>query len=99
MDINIELIVNFILPIIGLILTYLVWPYVRLKVSEQQLNKIKDWVNYSVLAAEQMDEAGLIEIPKKDFVVKFLKEKGFNITEAELDILIEATVKALNIEQ
>ena len=56
------------------------------------------WVNIGVAAAEQMKVAGLLpdEQEKKDFVLKFIKDKGINITDKELDALIEAAVYEIN---
>ncbi len=46
----------------------------------------------AVLAAEQMKDAGLIQVPKKDFVIEYLVSLDINITPKDMDVLIEAAV-------
>jgi hypothetical protein len=42
-----------------------------------------------------MAKAGLINVPKKEFVVQFLNDSGVNVDAAELDAMIEAAVHKL----
>lgn len=95
---NIDVIIKVIIPILGAILTYVVVPLIRTKVSREDLEYIYSWVTVAVRSAEQMHNAGLITIPKKEYVVEYLQNKGFNISGEDLDNLIEAAVKELNIE-
>ena len=58
---------------------------------------LEKWVNIGVYAAEQMFEAGLIDIPKKEYVIQFINDRfKFKINEDELDALIEAAVHEMN---
>ena len=85
-----------IIALIGAVITYIIKPYIEANTTEKQRNNVVFWVRVGVNAAEQMKEAGLISIPKKDYVVKFLNEKGIEIDENQLDALIEAAVFELN---
>lgn len=107
---NVELIVQVVLPILGLIISYVIIPLIKAKLTKEQLDiletkydQVKDWIEKAVLAAEQMEKAGLITIPKKEFVTSFLLDKlrefEVDLTVSELDLLIEAEVKELNIKQ
>ena len=91
-------ILSLVLTIIGLVVTYYVVPILRRKVSDEKLSIIEMWVNIAVAAAEQMKVAGLLPDgqEKKDFVLKFIKDKGITITDKELDALIEAAVFEIN---
>ena len=95
---NIDIIIKVIIPILGAILTYVVVPLIRKKVDREDLEYIYSWVTVAVRSAEQMHKAGLITIPKKEYVVEYLQSKGFNISKEDLDNLIEAAVKELNME-
>lgn len=89
-------ILTLVIPLIGVILTSLVVPLLKTKISNEKLTSIELWVNIAVAAAEQMKAASILTVPKKDYVVKFLKDKGITITDTELDALIEAAVYELN---
>ena len=96
---NIDIIAKVIIPILGIIITGLIIPFIMQKTTKEQRDNICFWVKVAVNAAEQMQDAGLISIPKKEYVLGFIGNKGFNIPEQELDTLIEAAVKELNIVQ
>ncbi|MGD9567504.1 MAG: phage holin, LLH family [Sedimentibacter sp.] len=95
---NIDLtpILTAIIALIGAIITYYVIPVLKGKISAEQWNEVAKWVKIAVAAAEQMKEAGIITMPKKDYVLSFLKDKGVTITDSELDALIEAAVFEIN---
>lgn len=96
---NIDIIVKVIIPILGAILTYLIVPFILQKTTKEQRGNIYFWVQVAVGAAEQIyKEKGQGKL-KKEYVVDFLTSKGINITIQELDVLIEAAVKELNIAQ
>lgn len=95
---NIDIVIKVIIPILGAIITYVLVPLIKKKVNNEQLDYIYAWVTIAVKSAEQMHNAGLINIPKKDYVVEYLNDKGFKISEADLDNMIEAAVKELKTE-
>ena len=94
---NIDIITKVIIPILGTILTYLIVPFIRQKTTKEQRENIYNLVKIAVKAAEQMHDAGLINIPKKEYVINFLTSKGINITIQDLDVMIEAAVQELNL--
>jgi len=88
-----------IIPILGIIITGLIIPFIMQKTTKEQRDNICFWVSTAVKAAEMIyKEAGQGKL-KKEYVVNFLVARGINITEQELDTLIEAAVKELNIVQ
>ena len=95
---NIDLtpIFTALITLIGAIITYFAVPVLRGKISADKLKEVIKWVTIAVAAAEQMKKAGLIAVPKKDFVIAFIKDKGITITDSELDALIEAAVFEIN---
>lgn len=99
MNINIDIMVKVIIPILGAIITYLIVPFIRQKTTKEQRENIYFWVRVAVQAAEMIfNEKGKGK-DKKQYVIDFLTSKGINITMQELDVLIEAAVKELNIIQ
>ena len=96
---NIEVVAKVIIPLLGAIITYILIPYVRAKTTKEQRDNVYFWVRVAVGAAEQVyKEKGQGRL-KKEYVIEFLTSQGINITLQELDILIEAAVKELNLIQ
>ena len=94
---NIDIIVKVLIPILGAILIYLIVPFLKSKTTKEQRENIYFWVQVAVQAAEMIyKEKGQGKL-KKEYVVDFLISKGINIQ--ELDVLIEAAVKELNLVQ
>lgn len=97
MNINVDLIVKIIIPILGAILTYFLIPLVKSNTTEKQREDVYFWVKMAVQSAEMIfAEKGQGKL-KKEYVLEFLNNRGVDITAYELDVLIEAAVKELNI--
>ena len=96
---NIEIVTRVAIPILGAIITYLIVPFLKQKTTKEQRENIYFWVEVAVSAAEQIyKEKGQGKL-KKEYVIDFLSSKGIKLTIQELDVLIEAAVKELNITQ
>ena len=90
---DIEIIISVLIPIVGAVITYIVWPLIKEITTEKQRNNVLFWVEVAVLAAEKhFNEKGLGE-KKKLFVLDFLQTKGMDITIDELDMIIDAVVE------
>lgn len=74
-------------------------PYIKSKVSAEQLDAIKFWVNIAVEAAEMIYIGTGRGQEKKAYVVKLLNSKGFTLNPEEIDSIIEAAVLELKLEQ
>jgi len=99
MIMNIEMITKVIIPILGSILIYIIVPFIKARTTREQRENVFNLVRIAVSAAEQMHDAGLINIPKKEYVLNFLLDKDIDISLEELDVMIEAAVKELNLAQ
>ena len=96
---NIDIIAKVIFPVLGAIITYILVPFLKSKTTREQRDNVYFWVKVAVQAAEMIyAEKGQGKL-KKDYVIKFLTSKGINITRQDLDVLIEAAVKELNMVQ
>lgn len=85
-----------IIALIGAVITYIIVPYFKSKTTKEQRESIAFWVRVAVNAAEQIyDEKGQGKV-KKEYVIKFLSDKGITLTLEQLDVLIEAAVYELN---
>ena len=72
-------------------------PYIKTKVTAEQLETIKFWVNIAVEAAEMIYVGTGRGEEKKAYVVEFLNSKGFHLNTAEIDNIIEAAVLELKL--
>ncbi|MBE6612021.1 MAG: holin [Ruminococcaceae bacterium] len=93
-----QVIVAVLTLVISLITAFLI-PYLKTKVSGEQLETIKFWVNIAVEAAEMIYVGTGRGQEKKEYVVQFLNSKGFTLNVAEIENLIEAAVMELKLEQ
>lgn len=91
--------IKIILALIGLlgtVITYIVIPYIKSKTTKEQRESVVFWVQIAVNAAEQIYKGKGQGKDKKQYVIEFLNSKGIQITEDQLDALIEATVFEIN---
>ena len=80
--------------IISLVSVFLI-PYIKAKTSEEQFNTIKLWVQIAVQAAEMLYVGSGRGEEKKQYVIEFLKSKGFTLNAEEIENLIESAVLEL----
>lgn len=77
------------------LVTYVLVPLIKAKLTDVQFNALKKWVKIAVECAEQIFKETGKGKEKKAYVVEFLKSKGIEYTEEELDALIESAVLEL----
>jgi len=88
-------IIRAVVVLICAVITSVVIPLIRSKVTEQQLHTARTWVTIAVEAAEQIYKGSGMGKEKKAFVLEFLEQKGLKIDLASIDNLIEAAVLEL----
>ena len=78
-------------------------PYLKALTDNEKFSALIDIIAVAVNAAEQtIRESGQGKVKKAQvlaFVSAWLEEKGMNISEDTLDRLIEAAVRAMNMEK
>ncbi len=101
MNINLtEIIVAFI-GLLGVIVTSVLVPFLKSKMSVEQQKKLAQSVKIVVSAVEQLYSNGVIvKENKKQIAIKKLKEMGIDTTDdriyKQVDMLIEAFVSEMN---
>ncbi len=97
MDNGLVQIILAVIALLGTIITAMVAPYIRTKYSKEKRQEIYEYVDIAVKTAEQIlkkhDPNGTL---RKEFVLRHLNEKGFKLTEDDLNMMIEAAVLELN---
>lgn len=83
-----------------LVITRYVVPWIKAKTQSDTMNVLIDWVMQAVLAAEQCHQAQS-GAERKAIVTKFIKEllaqKNLELSDDEIDVMIEAAVKQMNV--
>ena len=92
--------VKLIIPVLGVIITAVLIPYIKTKIGTEKFEQYKKYTEIAVKAAEMLWTESGMGAEKKEFVVDFLNEL-FNkdkvvITEEQISVLIEACVKEMN---
>lgn len=95
MDIDWTEILLALISLIGLLISSMLVPYLRAKTTEKQRENIEFWVGVAVMAAEKHFDLAGEGAAKKEQVKKFIREKGLNINDEQLDQLIDFTVEKL----
>lgn len=88
-------IVNAVLKLIIAVCTLFFGVYVKNKIGDQRFGELKKWVKVGVEAAEMIFNASGLGAKKKEWVIDFLEEKGYDADLDSIDELIEAAVLEL----
>lgn len=94
--IDITQIVVALIGLLGTILTGFLIPILRNKLTDKQNEIFDSVVRVGVYAAEQMFGAGK-GTEKKQYVLKLLEERGYDVDAEIVNAAIEAMVKELKI--
>ena len=96
--IDITPIVNAALALIGAGVSVFLIPWLKKQTTEAQRKELTARVKIGVAAAEQLYVGQGRGEEKKQYVLEFLKSKGFDLNEESVNNAIEAAVKQLNTE-
>lgn len=95
-------IIKIIVMVAVLVITRYLIPWIKRKIGVDKLEEAEKWAKYAVLKAQQVLWAEKGQ-DKKAYVTEFLKEiliaKNIALSDEQLDVLIEAAVKQMKIEE
>lgn len=95
-------VVKVVVMVAVLIITRYLVPWLKEKIGADKLAVAEKWAKYAVLKAQQVlwEKDGQ---DRKAYVTEFLKEiliaKNIALSDEQLDVLIEAAVKQMKIEE
>lgn len=89
------MIIEAIITLIVAIATTFIIPYIKKKMSAEDLNEIIKWVKIAVKAAEMIYKESGMGKEKKAYVECFLNEHGIKYDAEQIDALIESAVHDL----
>lgn len=90
-------VINAIVALLAAVITAFVVPWIKRKTTAQDRETMLAWVEIAVTAAQQLYYS-LDGAARKEYVVKFLAEKGYSVDDTALDNAIEAAVLKLHRE-
>lgn len=96
MTFDITDLVKALLALISVAITTFLIPYIKSKTNIQQQEQIIAWVKLAVAAAEQIYTGSGRGKEKKEYVLKWLKDRGLTLDADTVDAMIEAAVHELN---
>ena len=96
--IDITPIVNAVIALLAAGVSVFLIPWIKSKTTDAQRKELLEWVKIGVAAAEQLYKGAGRGEEKKQYVIDFLKQKGFKVDEESVINAIEAAVKQLNTE-
>lgn len=95
-------VIQTIIPVLGAVITYFIIPYIKATTEKEKLNQYKEWAALAVKTAEMLWEGTGHGEDKKAYVTAFLNNmlnsRKTVITEEQLHVLIEATVREIKEE-
>ena len=100
-DILFELLKLIVMIAVLLVMRYAI-PWLRARIGVEKMTEIEKWAEKAVLMAQQVSWNKSCE-ERKEIVTEFLREmliaKNISISGEQLEILIEAAVKQMKIEE
>lgn len=84
------------IALITTVIVIVIIPWIKSRTTTEQQTQILSWVRIAVLAAEQLFKGIGRGEEKKQYVIDFLKSKGYYIDAEKIDAMIEAEVSKLN---
>lgn len=91
--IDLTSILEAVIALATALVTALLVPYIKSKLSQSQLDKLKAAAEIAVMAAEEAGRSGLIDINAKyEYAVAYLEKNGFTLDSDKMRQLIDATV-------
>lgn len=97
MTIDLTQIILAVITLIGALISRYLIPWIKGQLDDRQRETFSTLVRVGVFAAEQLYKSGQGQ-EKKAYVLDLLRKNGYDVDDASVEALIEATVKELEIE-
>lgn len=89
-------VVEAVITVVAVVCTTFVVPYLKKKISAQNLEELEKWVAIAVKMAEQMAKSGIIDRDeRKQAALDFLASRGYSLDDDRIEALLESVVNDL----
>ena len=95
--IDLTMVIKAALALILMLLTYVVFPLLRNKLSQEKFMLMKECARIAVFSAEQLYQGSGRGEEKLEYALNYMKEQGYDIDKDEVRAVIEAWVKDLKL--
>ncbi len=95
-NIDLQPVISAALALLAAVITTVLVPYIKGKLTQQQYDRLLEAVRTAVAAAEQLFPEEKSGPEKKRYVQDFLSAEGYNTSKMEIDAMIEAAVSKIN---
>lgn len=93
MQIDLTSIIVALIGVLSTVITTVLVPYIRTKLSVEQQKKLQGWIQVAVSAAEQLSKTGIIDKKdRKQYVLDFLNRHGMTADMDLIDTMLEGAV-------
>lgn len=89
---------NAVIALVCAIVSAFIVPWIKSKGNNEKLKTLTEWVKIAVNAAEQIYNIAGCGKEKKQYVLDFLKSKGYSVDSESVSAAIEAEVRRINSE-
>lgn len=90
-------VINAFIALVAALITAFVIPWIRRNTSAKDREELLKWVEIAVMAAQQLHYQ-LKGEERKQYVLDFLAQKGYDVSSEEIENAIEAAVLKLHQE-
>lgn len=94
--IDITEVIKYAFLLVFAVCSVFVIPYLKAKLGDEKFATLKMWVKIGVQAAEMIFTKSGMGAEKKEYVLEFLKSKGYTVDSETIDNLVESAVLELN---
>lgn len=95
MTIDITEVIKYTILLVFAVCTTFVIPYIKAKIGDEKFTELQKWVKIGVQAAEMIFKESGMGTVKKEYVIEFLKQKGYTLDTETISNLIESAVLEL----
>lgn len=96
--IDITEVIKYVFLLIFAVCSAFLIPYLKAKLGDENFATLKNWVKIAVQAAEMIFKESKMGEQKKEYVLEFLKTKGYKVDTEAINNLIESAVLDLKKE-
>lgn len=88
-------VIKYAILLVFAVCTTFVIPYIKAKIGDEKFTELQKWVKIGVQAAEMIFKESGMGTVKKEYVIEFLKQKGYTLDTETISNLIESAVLEL----